>query len=209
MKVDLYQTLGVPLDATAADVKRAYRKAAKHAHPDIPGGSPARFALVKTAFDTLSDEARRRHYDETGEIEEKPVDNRQAGALQCLAAGLEAAIASCEANGEDPETINIPTRIKSWINSQIADTGHQITKAQTGLAKNQSIAKRFSAGIMVQIMEGRIAAILERIAHMQRNIETGKDALELMAGLEYRADTPPPRQMGMNTVMLSQMIGRL
>lgn len=209
MKVDLYKTLGVPLDATAADVHRAYRKAAKHAHPDIPGGSPDRFALVKTAFDTLSDAARRRHYDETGEIEEKPVDNKHAGALQCLAAALEAAIASCEANGEDPETVNIPTRIKSWINSQITDTRHQITKAQTGLAKNQSIAKRFSAGVMLQIMEARIATIRDRIAHMQRNIETGKDALELLVGLEYRADTPPPRQMGMNASMLGQIIGRL
>jgi curved DNA-binding protein CbpA len=209
VKHDLYQTLGVPLDATAADVKRAYRKVAKHAHPDMPGGSRARFALVKTAFDTLSDKARRQHYDETGEIEDKPVDNKLSGAMQCLAAALEAAIASCEANGEDPETVNIPARIKSWINSQIADTGRQIAQAQTGLAKNQSLAKRFSAGIMVQIMEGRIAMIRERIGHMQRNIETGKDALDLMAGLEYRADTPLPRQMGMNTTMLSQLLGRL
>ncbi|TAK70250.1 MAG: molecular chaperone DnaJ [Actinomycetota bacterium] len=64
---DFYQTLGVPKDATAAQVKKAYRKLARELHPDAkPGDAQAeeRFKEVSEAYDVLSDSTKRKEYDE-------------------------------------------------------------------------------------------------------------------------------------------------
>lgn len=57
-----YQTLGVNRDATADEIKRAYRKLASQHHPD-KGGDKNRFQEIQGAYDTLSDPQKRHAYD--------------------------------------------------------------------------------------------------------------------------------------------------
>ncbi|MGH3342340.1 MAG: molecular chaperone DnaJ [Carbonactinosporaceae bacterium] len=64
---DYYKTLGVPKDASAAEIKKAYRKLAREYHPDANKGKPEaeeRFKEISEAYDILSDDKRRREYDE-------------------------------------------------------------------------------------------------------------------------------------------------
>jgi molecular chaperone DnaJ len=64
---DYYAALGVPKDADAAAIKKAYRQLARDLHPDKnPGnaGAEARFKEVSEAYDVLSDTKRRSEYDE-------------------------------------------------------------------------------------------------------------------------------------------------
>lgn len=64
---DFYQVLGVAKDASAADVKKAYRRLARDNHPDSNPGDTAkhdRFKAVAEAYDVVGDEAKRARYDE-------------------------------------------------------------------------------------------------------------------------------------------------
>ncbi|WP_417233523.1 J domain-containing protein [Arthrobacter sp.] len=57
-----YEVLGVTRDATVAEVKAAYRRAARQTHPD-QGGDAAQFRLVSLAYQTLVDPTARATYD--------------------------------------------------------------------------------------------------------------------------------------------------
>ena len=65
---DYYGLLGVPADATMAQIKKAYRKLARQHHPDTnPGDTDAadRFKAITEAYEVLTDPARRQAYDAT------------------------------------------------------------------------------------------------------------------------------------------------
>jgi len=67
LEKDYYKALGVAKDASSQDIKKAYRKLARELHPDKNPGdtrAEARFKEVSEAYDVLSDDKRRREYDE-------------------------------------------------------------------------------------------------------------------------------------------------
>ncbi len=71
MSADPYATLGLTKSATAADIKKAYRKLVRTSHPDLhPGdaGAEARFKAVTSAHDLLKDPETRARFD-AGEID--------------------------------------------------------------------------------------------------------------------------------------------
>lgn len=61
--MDHYQTLGLQTNATADDIKKAYRSLAMKHHPDR-GGDQAKFKDISVAHDTLSDAQKRAEYDQ-------------------------------------------------------------------------------------------------------------------------------------------------
>src|SRR3954464_3826588 len=61
---DFYKVLGVPETATDKEIRRAYRKLAKEHHPDSNPGHEDRFKEISAAYDVLSDDEKRKSYDE-------------------------------------------------------------------------------------------------------------------------------------------------
>ncbi|MDO5401605.1 MAG: molecular chaperone DnaJ [Eubacteriales bacterium] len=80
-KRDYYEVLGVQKDASAEEIKKAYRKAAMKYHPDRNPGdaeAEAKFKEVGEAYEVLSDENKRSRYDQFGHAGVDP--NFGAGA---------------------------------------------------------------------------------------------------------------------------------
>jgi molecular chaperone DnaJ len=68
---DYYQVLGVAKNATAAEIKKAYRKLAQQHHPDAnPGNAEAeeRFKEISAAHDVIGDEDKRKQYDQVRDM---------------------------------------------------------------------------------------------------------------------------------------------
>ncbi len=65
-KKDYYDVLGVKKDASADEIKKAFRKAAVKYHPDKEGGDEAKFKEVNEAYEVLKDTDKRQRYDQFG-----------------------------------------------------------------------------------------------------------------------------------------------
>jgi molecular chaperone DnaJ len=79
---DYYATLGVKKTATSDDIRKAFRKAARRYHPDVnPGDKKAeeKFKEISEANDILSDEKKRKVYDQVGFYSDQ-IDPAQAEA---------------------------------------------------------------------------------------------------------------------------------
>ena len=84
MARNLYDTLGVPKNASDAEVKKAYRKLAREFHPDRnkDAGAEERFKEVQTAYDVLSDPDKRKQYDAFGSANGRPGSGAGPGGFR-------------------------------------------------------------------------------------------------------------------------------
>lgn len=65
-KRDYYEILGVGKDASADEIKKAFRRAAVQHHPDKEGGNEEKFKEINEAYEVLKDPSKRQRYDQFG-----------------------------------------------------------------------------------------------------------------------------------------------
>ena len=83
-KADYYSTLSSARDASADDLKKAYRKLAMQYHPDRNPGdakAEAKFKEINEAYDVLKDEQKRAAYDRFGHAAFENGGGQQAGGF--------------------------------------------------------------------------------------------------------------------------------
>jgi curved DNA-binding protein len=95
---DYYETLGVPRNASEADIKKAFRKLAREYHPDVAKNkkqAESKFKEINEAYEVLGDPAKRKRYDQLGA-------NWQAGADFRPPPGWESFMRGRSATGAGP-----------------------------------------------------------------------------------------------------------
>lgn len=82
--VDPYKVLGVPKNANAETIRKAYRRLATKLHPDV-GGDANEFAILSLCYAVLMDPEKREYYDRTGTIRgERQIDKEAIDLLRSL-----------------------------------------------------------------------------------------------------------------------------
>lgn len=139
---DLYAELGIPRQPppSSEQIRAAYRKRSKRAHPD-GGGSVEEFQRVTTAMQVLTDAERRRAYDETGRVEEAPVDDLGARALQFLFGQIDFVVAQVEARGLYLDDVDVPGDVRRGFEEKL----RQIAQAERQIEKNRDLAERIAS----------------------------------------------------------------
>ncbi len=65
-KRDYYEVLGVGKNASADEIKKAFRRLAVQYHPDKEGGDETKFKEINEAYEVLKDQSKRQRYDQFG-----------------------------------------------------------------------------------------------------------------------------------------------
>ncbi|TKR64962.1 hypothetical protein L596_025429 [Steinernema carpocapsae] len=128
---DYYKILGLKKDASAKDIKKAYYKLAKNYHPDVNKEKDAaeKFQEVGEAYEVLSDEGKRRQYDQFGA---DPFGGRStAGAHSGAGAGAGAGTWNFQGGGDfDPFKIFRDFDMKMRQGGSFADNMHGFGSTQ-------------------------------------------------------------------------------
>jgi len=196
----LYEILGVEVNATKADIKKAYRSLAKKYHPDKKGGDEEMFKQIQKAYDVLGNDKRREHYDRTGDTE-----TVQNGPEKILMAIFSALIESDDFHG------NIIGRIVEKLNAEV----HSIRGTMKGMNKmidNFTKAKgRISSkgeNLFELVLQGKIDQLTESLKGKKKNIAELLDMKNRLA--EYTDDKPDHarREPSLNDLLRTAASGR-
>lgn len=180
MTPDLYELLGIPRTADLAAIKAAFRHKAKDSHPDL-GGDPEAFHLLKLAYDVLTDEQARRHYDETGETPSDRLANAADEArFRSLVGDL---MMTMIAQGTSPTFSNVIEELGRTLAVQINAAEQQLVGLSELTIRLEAVLSRLHA------REGEdflIALLRERHDGMEEKIKVTRDLKTRLIRLQQR-----------------------
>lgn len=182
--MNLYETLGVTATATKAEIKLAYRKLAQKYHPDKPQGNAEMFHNIQKAYDVLSDDNARAHYDKTG-------DDSGAPDLQQIAFSRVAEMFAILLDGEMYG--DLVDKCRKNIKTNIAKGTEHQAKAQSEINKlnkqqNRVKAKDGNENIYSIVLGAKIANLTEQIESTKHECAVFEKMLEI---INWHEDTAP------------------
>lgn len=185
-----YKVLGVKKNASKAAIEKAYRKRLMEVHPDR-GGSEEQTREVQTAYEVLSNEEARQHYDETGEIE--PPKHRCEGdpaQIERVVLIFRDVVGNMIRANEPVGSIDIINRIAEVLQRTITSITNERSKVQKGLDVIKTMAGKFSdeAGgdcLFNDVVESEIASLQAEVALHTKRIDQVKSDIELVLRFKY------------------------
>lgn len=172
--MDHYDTLGVPRDASAEEIKKAYRKKAKAAHPDRKGGDNTEMVAINRAKDTLLDDDKRKRYDETGTDDLKPPLQQMAEAL--IANAFDQVF---DSDAELAGHIDVVKSLLAVFAKELAQAEIEIKKAVVYLERLERKAKRVKARTPASVWANVVDQRRRRYEGMRQQFTERRDALAL------------------------------
>lgn len=190
-----YETLGVPKEATPDDIKKAFRKKARHHHPDKSGGDHEAMSNLNHAYSVLMDPPRREQYDRTGSDKVHPA--ARDAAIQII---MQIFAQSLESGQHDPLVF-----ARTSLNQAIDQIRIQIIAISSKVAKLTSkrgamTPKDGEPNLFDNLVDQQIAQANQNLEQMERQSIQMKEALLVLQDYTSNiAPTPPVVQRTMYT----------
>jgi curved DNA-binding protein CbpA len=176
-----YEVLGVAKDATAEQIKKAYRRRSSEAHPDRQDGDARQMQEVNDAYALLSNDVRRRLYDETGETGKE-------GDLTDIAKGLLASELSKIVDGEpwgDP-IMALRAAIDAIQATSITAYANHVDRIKTLKARSRSFVTSASAEDFLRpVFVRRIEEAESALKACEKLNDAAKRARELLESYRF------------------------
>lgn len=180
--MSLYKILDVSQDADPDEIKKAYRRKAQQCHPDKENGDEELFKKVKEAYEVLSDELKRKHYDETGELikefEDSPVIQAVIEIVLKLAAQLDIEhtdlIQVCRVNVEATQ------KQHEQHKQNLLQTAKRFRNAAERIKVEEG-----TENILKQALESEAMNLDGQVAHAQALLDIGDRILKMLEKYSY------------------------
>ena len=189
-----YKNLDIDENASASDIKKAYRgKASKH-HPD-KGGDSEQFQKIQRAYLVLSDPKRRSRYDASGgqDDQKTSVDTVLAEAYAALGQQFNSVMEQAINNLANVDLVSVITesvlKNRAAFNTQIIQQRQLKAKMEEAKERlsNTSEDKNF-VPIFENVIADNIKRIDANVATAERNIEVNVVMEKLLKDYNYRKD---------------------
>lgn len=183
---DPYDILGVARDAGEEQIKAAYRKRAKAAHPDS-GGDTETFSQLQKAYELLLDPVRRKVFDDTG----YDVELTDAVDLQALVA-IEKLITDMVLDEREPGTFDPVAKMRAALLEEIRKA--HFSKSELERHSNRinlhldRLGKRPGKDVVGHMLRARIKAIATAISETESKIGANERACDMLDGYLYVMD---------------------
>lgn len=175
----LYDDLGVEGDASADEIKKAYKERSKENHPD-KGGDNDVMVRINKAYGVLGDKEKRERYDRTGQEEDLGFDVRFGGFVQSLFMGL--------IDERDIDKTDLVGEFKRDVVVQLAgmEDGRKMTLKR--IKKLEKVIDRLGNGRIKEVVKMNVNQLRLEIAAADDNIKFVKECLEVLESESYRFD---------------------
>lgn len=181
MTEDLYEILGVASQATADEIKGAYKKRAKALHPDVAGvDNEPLFQAVTRAYRILRDPEKRATYDRIGQVDDRVEQDRMQKVYGLLAELFEQSLSNGRAFDKHRSVTKLMVKA---IERQLDQHVQERAQASVMIGGLEELKGRISRegeaiNIFASILDGKIAALRDSIAHSEEIDDLHRAALE-------------------------------
>jgi curved DNA-binding protein CbpA len=179
-----YKVLGVAKDATAEQIKAAYKKLAQEHHPDRDTGDINKFQAIQKAYEVLSDPVRREQYDLSST---DTVFEYRTAALEFIAARLPMVIGMGH-----PNPIN--SMLMVIVSEQQTDIA--LGEVQNWLKNARKMRDRMKSKGAENPLDGIIEHAIRKEVIRKQNFMNGQAALkhahEILSDYDWEGNEPAP-----------------
>lgn len=197
MTFNPYDVLDVAKTATPAEIKRAYRKRAKQAHPD-KGGTSEEFTRLAHSQLILLDPARRAKFDSTGTIDPTEPDNALSRAVSILVGFLASVVQQhVVSGGVDPTKVDLVEQARKAFKQNLDSFAKEMKKIERHAEKLAAVEKRLrtrkkspGSDLLRQALLMQINTVRQPLHAIEMNAQGFGDALLLLDDFVFDVANP-------------------
>jgi len=193
-----YMVLGIKLNASKDEIKKAHRRWVKVLHPDNKDGDKDKFARVQEAYEILMDDDLREEFDRTGVIPKKSPNNLSSQAHQLFMSifiNVVQELVQCGNNPEQHDLVKMIRNKAEAIISKEIDSGIENSKKTIDTLNKMLVrfkskhvgVEPFSHSILRTAIEGNKNSIL----HLEEKRKVVKHLITMLDEITFEADSRP------------------
>lgn len=192
-----YEILGVPPEATADEIKQAFRRRSSQAHPD-KGGNSDEMAAINAGYEVLSDPERRAEYDRTG-LDMRP------GELEQEARGALMQLFKTALDTGGDVLVDVGVMVEEFRRRLLLAQHDAKTKRASLVKRSGKIRARKGENLVQMLIERQIQDIDSALPRMERGLKVNALCAEMLLNYEQLQDAPPAHSKMIYTTLLGQM----